>query len=247
MYDPHAALAAIDAHSFSILACLLATVIAVFVYFFIAVRMAIRQQVYVVPFVGAAVFLWHDFTFVTLYEQWFTLYDHWWVKMWWLALLASVGFELFLVYQVIRYGHKELFPGISRRAFTALVVLGTLGVGGGWWLVKASIGDPLFFITFAITAVWSVPFHTALMCRRQSRAGQSIVMEASTIVMILSLSAAFAQIDPFFRSPPYLAFVAAFSFWALANIWLILRLPEVRSESTRRTGPAAHNILMTTP
>ncbi len=228
MYDPYAALAAIDAHTFSIMACLLITVVAVFVYFYIAVAMAIRQQVYVVPFVGAAVFLWHDFTFVTMWHQWFVVYNHWWVKMWWFALVGSVGFEAFLIYQIIRYGRKELFLNISQQAFTVLVLLGTLGVGAGWLLIKTSLGDPLFFITFVITAVWSVPFHTALMAKRQSRAGQSVVMEASTVVMILSLTGAFSQIDPFFRSIPFLAFVLVFTLWPLANIWLILRLPEYR-------------------
>jgi len=86
-------------------------------------------------------------------------------------------------------------------------VLGTLGIGAIWALVKFSMGDELFFITFAITAVFSVPFHTAIMSRRQSRAGQSIAMELSTVVMIVSLTGVFVQIDPFFRSPLYLGFV----------------------------------------
>lgn len=65
------------------------------------------------------------------------------------------------------------------------------------------------------------------MARRQSRAGQSIVMELSTIVMLWSLTGAFAQIAPFFRSPLYLGFVAVFTLWPLANVWLILRLPPL--------------------
>ena len=83
MYDAHAALAAIDQHTFSIMACLLTTVAFAFIYFLIAFRMAFRQKVYVVPFVGAAVFFWHDLTFVLMYDTWFNVYDHWWVKMWW--------------------------------------------------------------------------------------------------------------------------------------------------------------------
>ena len=238
MYDPYAALKAIDAHTVSIMACLLTTVAFAFIYFLIALRMAIRQKVYVVPFVGASVFFWHDFTFVLMYDQWFHVYNHWWVKMWWFALVGTVGLELFMLYQIIRYGHQELWPMLSRRAFAAVIVLGTLGVGTLWFLVKVSLGDPLFFITFAITAVWSVPFHTGLMVKRQSRAGQSIAMEASVIVMITSLTGAFAQIDPMFRSPVYLAFVAAFVIWPLVNIWLILRLPDAAPAGVlRATAP----------
>lgn len=235
MYDAHAALQAIDLHATTIMACLLVTVVFAFLYFFIAMSMAIRQKVYVVPFIGAAVFLWHDFTFVLMYDKWFNVYDHWWVKMWWWALCGTVILELVMLYQVYRYGHKELWPNLSRRAFGALVVLGTLGIGVLWALVKTSLGDELFFITFAITASFSVPFHTAIMSKRQSSAGQSIAMELSTIVMLWSLTGAFAQIDPFFRSPVYLGFVAIFTIWPLANCWLIRRLPKVAVTAATQT------------
>jgi hypothetical protein len=94
-----------------------------------------------------------------------------------------------------------------------------------WALVKATLDDELYFLSFAITAVFSVPFHTAIMSRRQSRAGQSVMMELSTIVMLLSETAAFVQVAPVFHSPVYLAFVAAFVVWPLVNIWLMLKLP----------------------
>jgi hypothetical protein len=230
MYDAQLALQAIDQNTVPIMACLLVTVGFAFLYFFIAFAMAIKQEVYVVPFIGSAVFLWHDFTFVLMFDQWFNVYDHWWVKMWWFALAGTVVLEIVMLYQVYRYGHKELWPNLSRRAFGALIVLGTLGIGAMWALVKTALGDDLFFITFAITASFSVPFHTAIMQRRQSAAGQSVVMELSTIVMLWSLTAAFAQIDPFFRSPVYLGFVAVFTLWPLANVWLILRV--------RRNAPA---------
>jgi protein-S-isoprenylcysteine O-methyltransferase Ste14 len=52
-------------------------------------------------------------------------------------------------------------------------------------------------------------------------------MELSTVVMIVSLTGVFVQIDPFFRSPLYLGFVFVYVAWALVNVWLILRLPVV--------------------
>ncbi|HKY92125.1 MAG TPA: hypothetical protein VJM11_13845 [Nevskiaceae bacterium] len=230
MYDAHAALAAIDQNTTSIMACLLITVAFAFIYFLIAFRMAFKQKVYVVPFVGAAVFFWHDLTFVLMFDTWFNVYDHWWVKMWWYALCGTVVFEILMLWQVWRYGREELWPKLSSAQFGWMIVLGTLGCGALWFLVKFTIHDPLFFTTFAITAIWSVPFHTGIMARRQSRAGQSIAMEVSVIIMISSLTGAFAQIDPFFRSPVFLAFVAAFIAWPLFNIWLIRRLPPVTAE-----------------
>lgn len=247
MYDAQAALQAIDLHTTSIMACLLVTVVFAFLYFFIALNMAIRQKVYVVPFIGAAVFLWHDFTFVLMFDTWFNVYDHWWVKMWWWALCGTVALELVMLWQVFRYGHQELWPKLSRRAFGALVVLGTLGIGVLWALIKTTLGDELFFITFAITASFSVPFHTAIMSRRQSNAGQSIVMELSTIVMLWSLTGAFAQIDPFFRSPVYLGFVAVFTLWPLANCWLIRRLPTAVPAPARSTPAAGGASFATAP
>jgi hypothetical protein len=225
MYDPYAALRAIDQHRASILVCLLVTVVFAFAYFLVAIRVAIRQQVYVVPFTGAALFFWHDLSFVLEYDKWFHVYDHWWVKMWWFALLGTVALEAFLIYQVIRYGHRELWPSLSRRAYTVLMLGGTVAIGALWMLIKRAMHDDLYFISFAITAMFSVPFHTALMTKRQSRAGQSIFMQASTIVMILAMTATFAQIDSFFRSGYFLGFVASFICWALVNIWLIRKLP----------------------
>ena len=225
MYDAQAALLAIDAHTAEIMSYLLITVAAAFLYFVIAVRMALKQKVYVVPFIGSAIFLWHDFSFVMLYDKWFKVYDHWWVKMWWFALVGTVIFEILMIVQVYQYGHKELWPRLSKPAFGWMLVFGTLGLGAMWLLVKVSLGDELFFITFVITAVFSVPLHTAIMSRRQSRAGQSVVMELSTIVMLWAQTAAYSQLAPFFKSTPFLIFVAAFTVWPLVNVWLYFRLP----------------------
>lgn len=237
MYDPNAALGVIDLHRTSILFCLLVTAAFAFAYFAVAIRMAIRQRVYVVPFAGAALFLWHDLNFVLEYDKWFNGYDHWWVKMWWFALLGTVALEAFLIYQVIRYGHRELWPGLAKRTYPVLMVGATFAVGALWMLVKHAIDDDLYFVTFAITAVFSVPFHTALMAKRQSRAGQSIFMQASTIVMILAMTAAFAQIDDSFRSFYFLGFVATFVCWALCNIWLIRKLPPTAAASSASADP----------
>ncbi len=226
MYDPQQVLAAIDANPFPILVCLVIIAGFAFAYFGIALRMALAQQVYVVPLAGASLFFWHDLSFVLMHEQWFNVYDHWWLKLWWCALTAAVLLEAFLISQVIRYGHRELAPDWTRAQFAVAVIALTLAVGALWSLVKATLDDPLFLVTFAITAVWSLPFHTAIMFRRRSRAGQSVFMEGATIVMVLAMTYAFAQLDAFFRSPIYLTFVACFVLWALFNMALIRRLPE---------------------
>lgn len=231
MYGYNSSLQAIDLHTTEIMIYLGLTVFFAFLYFGIAAVMAVKQKVYVVPFIGSALFFWHDLTFVLQYDLWFNVYNHWWGKMWWYALVGTVIFELVMIWQVYQYGHKELWPNLSKGAFGALLVLGTLGIGAMWYLIKISMQDELFFITFVITAVFSVPLHTAIMSRRQSRAGQSIIMNLSTIGMLWCETAAFAQADPFFKSAPFLTFVAAFTVWPLANVYLITRFPKYPAQA----------------
>ncbi|NIB38879.1 hypothetical protein HBA55_04735 [Pseudomaricurvus alkylphenolicus] len=242
MYEPLAALAAIDTNTTPIFIALLIVVIAVFIYWIAAWRVAQRDQVYVVPFIGIAVFFWHDLSFVLEYDKWFNVYDHWWVKMWWYALAASVVFEALYIYHVIKWGRKDFFHAFSQTRFTALVLLATAGIGAIWFLFKTVMQDELFFITFAITAVWSVPLHTGLMARRQSRKGQSAVMELSTIPMILALSYAFSHVSDFFSSTVYLTFVAVTVAWALMNVWLMYQLPAERTQDEPQLGNSVGQI-----
>lgn len=236
MYDPALALSAIDANRTALFVFMSAAVGFSFVYFLIAVRLAIRQQAYVVPFIGASLFLWHDLSFVLHYPVWMTAYGgHWWLKVWTFALVGTVALEAFLIWQFIRYGHKEIMPDASRGMFATLTVLATLGVGAMWWLVKVSLNDPLYLVSFAITAVWSVPLHTGVMLRRGSRVGQSVAMEASVMVIFACLSAVMMLVAPFFRTPVYLAFFVAFMIWPAVNIWMFYRYPPLESE----TQPAA--------
>lgn len=227
MYDATTALRAIDINSVPISLCLVITAVTAFYYFVTALRMTFRQKVYVVPFCGSALFFWHDLTFVLRHRLWFDVYPHWWVEMWWYILCVAVVLEMVLLWTVFRYGREELWPDASRKMFGAMTLAGALGIGALWWLIKSIIDDPLFFFSFAITAVFSVPLHTAIMSRRQSRVGQSIGMQLATIVMLWSLSAAFMLIAPAFRSPPYFAFLAVFTVWPLANVYLITRFPRL--------------------
>lgn len=221
-YDAALALAAIDANRAVVLACLGLALGFSFVYFTIALRMARRQKVYVEPFLGAAVFFWHDLSFAASWPVWQSEYGgHWWLQMWSIGLCGTVALEAYLIWQFIHYGHREIMPSVSRGAFAALTVAGVLGVGSMWWLVKSALDDPLYFVTFAITAVWSVPFHTAIMLRRRNTQGQSVAMNLAVVVIFAAVSAALLIAVPAFRSLPFYAFMAVFLIWPLANIWLI--------------------------
>ncbi|MFT3666920.1 hypothetical protein [Piscinibacter sp.] len=225
MYDYQASVRAIDAHWPTILPCIAGAVIGSFIYFTSAVRQARREKVYTEAFLGASVFFWHDLSFVLHFPLWFGVYNHWWFKSWTFALVGTVAFEAWLIYVIYQYGHRELWPSLSKRAFGAALVLGTLAVGAMWWVLKDLLNDELYFLSFAITAIWSAPFHTGLMCLRKSRAGQSPLRQLCMANNLVWLTFAFAQVDPYFKSPPFVAFAIAFTLWPLANIWLIRRLP----------------------
>jgi hypothetical protein len=226
-YDPVAALQAIDQNKTLIMLCLAGALGFSFVYFIIGIRTAIRQKVYVEPFMGASLFLWHDASFAAQGSYWTAAYGgHWWLTMWTYGLMGTVLLELFLLYQFVKYGRKELFPEMSEAAFAAMTVAGTMAVGVLFWLVKASLNDPLYFITFAITAFWSTPWKVGIMMRRRSSAGQSVAMNVSVFIIFSCVSIAFMTAVPAFKSPAYLAVLAVFLAWPLFNIWMIRRLPS---------------------
>jgi hypothetical protein len=227
IYDPQLALQAIDQNAPLILLCLAGALGFSFVYFIIGIRMAIRQKVYVEPFLGASLFFWHDLSFSMHYDTWMNVYNgHWWLMMWTVGLLGTVALEAFLIYQFIKYGRKEIFPEMSQGQFTAMTLAAVAAIGVLWFFVKASLNDPLYFITFAVTAFWSTPFHTAIMLRRRSSAGQSVWMNISVMILFSCVSAAFMIAVPAFRSPLYLAVYAVFVCWPLFNIWMIRRMPS---------------------
>lgn len=219
-------LRAIDANSTAVFVCLALAMGFSFVYFGIALQMARKQRVYVEPFLGASVFFWHDLSFVLNWHEWLSVYGgHWWLKFWTIGLCGTVALEAYLIWQFIHYGHREILPSVSKASFTAITIAGVLGTAAMWWLIKAALNDPLYLVSFAITAVWSIPFHTGIMLRRGNTAGQSVAQNLAVIVIFASVSSAFMIIAPAFRSPPYLTFLAVFLAWPVFNIWLIHRLP----------------------
>jgi hypothetical protein len=238
VYDPVAALAAIDSHKSVVLICLALAGGFSFVYFIIGVRMAIRQQVYVVPFISVALFIWHDGSYVLHYPLWVSVYHrHWWLMQWTYGLVGTVALEALLIYQFCRYGRKELMPETSVPAFAGLAILGTLGVGAIWYLVKAALADELYLVTQAITAVFpAIPFHTGIMLRRKSRAGQSIAMQLSIMLVFAAMSVVVMLASPFFFSPAYLTFFVVFMIWPAVNIWLILRYPPLKAANRTENG-----------
>lgn len=224
-YDPHSALAAIDGHVWVVLAFFAVAAVATFSYLITSFRLAIRDATFSAALPAVGWFAMHDLGFVLQYDLWFHTYDHWWVKTWWFALVATSLIELALVAMVAHYGWQELAPQLSRRAFTVGLTLIVGGIAVLWWLVKQALDDPLYLISFPITAFWAVPFSTALILRRRSRRGQSILQEVCVAIIVLSFQGALWNVDAFFRSAPFIAFTLMAVAWSLANVWLLRQMP----------------------
>lgn len=199
--------------------------VATFVYLTQSFRLARSDLAYSSALPAVGWFAVHDLHFVLLYELWFETYDHWWVKAWWFALVFTTLIEFALVGMIIKYGRKELAPWAANTQFVGLVILGTVAIGIIWLLVKASINDPLWLISFPITAFWAVPFSTALMLRRNSQRGQSTTLPICSVFIIGAFQGALWFVDPFFRSPWFVMFSMMGITWAFVNIWLLKRLP----------------------
>ena len=224
-YNANQALASIDANIVWVLGFFAVTAAATFVYLIQSFKLAREHQAYSSALPAVGWFAVHDLHFVLHYDLWFNVYDHWWVKAWWVALIFTTLIEFGLVAMIIKYGRKELAAWASQKQFFGLIALGTAAIGIIWLLVKSAIDDPIWLISFPITAFWAVPFSTALLMRRQSQRGQSTTLPICSVFIIGAFQGALWFIDPFFRSPYFLMFSAMGVTWALVNIWLIKQMP----------------------
>lgn len=230
-YEPDSVLRALGANSVAVFACLLIALCFSFIYFGIAWQMARQQKVYVEPFLGASVFFWHDLSFVLNWPEWSSLYGgHWWLKFWTFGLCGTVALEAFLIWQFVHYGKDEILPSATKTQFSVITIAGVLGIGAMWWLIKSSMNDPLYLVTFAITAVWSIPCHTGIMLRRGSAKGQSIAQNIAVMVIFAAISSVLLIAAPTFWNPIYFAFFATFMIWPMFNIWLIKRFVNHSTE-----------------
>lgn len=232
MYDPVAVLAAVDQHAVPVLLIAGCALLGNAVYYFESLRLGFRERTYTMPLAGLYFFIPHDMSYVLLCHQWFAVYDHWFLKLFWGALvLTSISAWVFL-WQFLRYGQREWMPGVSRAMFVALTLGGLVLSTGVWIAVKSVLHDELYLFAFGLTAFWCAPFGMALMLRRGTRVAQSLTMWIGyTAIPVFFWLAAALYLGPLFRSPGWLAMGAAAALWGIANILLVKHLPDRVSTS----------------
>jgi hypothetical protein len=176
VYDPRAVLAAVDAHTIGVLVLGAITFAGVYTWLIGAMRAGRRDRVYPLPVFCIAFWFAHDTSFVASYHNWFVTYDHWFMKLFWVAVASMIVMEFEFMRQIVRFGGTELFPQLSARACT--VLLGAALVSGIviWSAIKMALVDDLYLIAFGLTVAVYPPFAIAMMLRRGSTLGQSVPM-----------------------------------------------------------------------
>jgi len=225
-YDPQAVLANVDRHTFGVMSFMTLCLVSTFVYLVSAFRTARHDRSYPAPLSAVGWFAIHDANFVLQWHLWFDVYHHWWLESWAIALIFTSGIEFALCYQVYKYGREELMPRLTQRQFGFAVIGCLIGIGVVWVMVKSILDDPLFLIAFAVTAWWPPVWATLLLVRRQSMRGQTMLMNWCLLGDIIGMSGAWFFLDPWFRSPLFIAFTIVTVAWNLFNLWVMNKYPK---------------------
>lgn len=176
MYDPQLLLAQIDANAVYVLSGFGLAMLFQLWWLLDAVRVGARDQAYSIPLFCTFYWFAHDFGCVLRFNDWFHVYDHWYLKAFWFGLLAANLLEVIFLWQVYKYGRKELLPNGSARVFAGLLGVGLVFAIITYEFFKYAFGDPLFQSDPTLTMLSYPAFGAALLLRRGSVAGQSARM-----------------------------------------------------------------------
>ena len=207
MYDPSQVLAALDQNAGKVIALCGLAMICNYTWFFAAVARGFKDQVMPVPVFCTLFWLVGDGSMVARYNLWFNVIDHWYVKLFWGALVLTVLTELVFLYMILRFGRKELAPTLSQGQFVVLTFAGLALALIVWEFVKRLIGDVLYIDYFHLANFAGPLFAASQVLRRGTRAGTSPMIWGAYTIMVSSWFVACALWfgDPF-ASPGYLIF-----------------------------------------
>jgi hypothetical protein len=176
MYDPHELLNQIDQNKWWILGGFGIAMIFQWIWLIECVRVAKRDRAYSMPLFCTFFWFAHDTGCVARFDDWFGVYDHWFLKLFWVGLITAAILELIFFSQVIKYGKDELVPGISTATFVVGLVAFQIAATVTWEYFKSVMGDPLYQASPTVTMISYPLFGAALMLRRRSTIGQNVTM-----------------------------------------------------------------------
>jgi hypothetical protein len=239
MYRSQDLLHQIDAHTAPILIGFALAMVCQTIGMVDAVRVSRRERVISIPLFCTFFWFAHDVGTVVRFHDWFSVYDHWFMKLYWVGLLSAMLLEFVFFAQAVRYGREELLPQVSERAFAALLLAGVIGTNIAWEYLKAVMSDPLYQASPALTLLALPITGAALMIRRRSAAGQTVVIWASfTALSCFWWATTVGFYTSFFRSWEYIS-AGVFTIAACAAMTVVvarLKPAEEAAAAAARRG-----------
>jgi hypothetical protein len=227
MYDPQVLLDGVDSHLVPFLLLSAISFGGLILWYSEAIRVGERDRSFSMPPVITLVWLAHDATLVAHFSDWFGgPYDHWLMKLYWVAMVCTSLVEVLFVVQLMRFGRPELAPKLSSSAFNVAVLIALAGTTVIWLALKRVIADDLFQVTFALTAAMFPPFGMALLLRRGSRRGQTVMQWVGfTIAPAFWFAATVVAYGPPFRSFGWITLGVVVTAWGAVTTVLVSRAP----------------------
>lgn len=225
-YDPAAVVAATSQNLIWVLGACALSFAGAYMQYFGALSMGFKHRTFSIPLVCNLWNFAHDTTFVMNFHHWFYEVDFWLVRAFWFALVVFATCECVVMYQLLRYGRGEVFPGMSLvQAIAAYAGLQVFMYGVLWWILSM-IHDPYYLLMFSTATVLAPMFNIALMRSRGSRRGFSMTMLVGYLLLCTGFWLWMFLIDPYFRSPFFWLVALGSIGMAVAGIRVFGRLPE---------------------
>jgi hypothetical protein len=227
MYDVGSVLAALDRNKWGVLLLCGLAMACNYTWFVAALRRGLRDRVVPIPIFCTLLWLVGDASMVLRYELWFRELGHWYVKLFWLALVFTVACELVFLWLTWRFGRAEFAPRLTQAQFGAALAAGVLAMAVGFESVKRWMGDPLYVNYFHFANLAGPTFGAALWLRRGTRAGTTPLIWCAYALMVASWSIACALwYGPPFAEPGFLVLYATATLAAVGMAMFVGRLPH---------------------
>jgi len=123
-----------------------------------------RDRVYPMALWMTALWWPHDGSYLLHFSDWFGgNHSHWFMQLFWFAIIVTFAAESVYAFQTIRYGRHELSPGRS-QPWHAVRVFGAMSAGViSWALLKGALVDDLYLLSFMATLLWGGPSAGAML------------------------------------------------------------------------------------
>lgn len=226
MYDPHVVLQALDAHKVGVIAFAGMSMVFNYIWFALAAKQGFKDKVFPVPLFTTLLWLCGDGTGVLRYDMYFNTYGHWYLELFWVALILTVSFEILFLYMTFKFGKKELLPNGSNRTFSLGLIVAAIVFAFAWAQVIRALPDDLNIVYFNFANIAGPIAWAAMIAKRRSIAGtNSTIWILYTLMLCCFYFAQASWFGPEFRTPFMLTYFVV-NIAAAAGLAVYIRTQE---------------------